>query len=218
MAIACKSRRRAVKQTDRPRADLSRLELRLTDPEAAALDAILGHESAWMMGNEVSEAGLDRAALGGLRDAGLVVRWDLGIDEAWTLTAWGAARLGVVVVEDNMLENPRWGYPSQDWKFVRGHRDSRIASVDPAWLASKAMTPLEAAIHEEEREQYLLDPKTGGLLHLFGMPVPIGKRTQKQRQEAARKAAVTRAANKAKAKKKTPPPKPKFGRWGRPIE
>jgi hypothetical protein len=154
---------------------------------------------------------------------GSVVPWELPTGRASTLTTWGVCELGVVLIEDHRDE-PRWGRPGQEPKSFRVSRSSRYAKVDPAWLPAKTMTPIEAAIHAEDVEQFLLDPDTMMPLRLFGRTVPIDvkvkgvKRTPQQRAAKARKDAKKAERSAQWAKRALETASPKFGRWGRPLD
>lgn len=122
----------------------------LDDDQLAALRDLVGRPSA--IGYEAKPPGtlaptLPRdtvAHLAGLAALGLVERWTPHPGVAcWTLTAWGADALRLVLVEDAAGE-PRWAKPGDEPRHA--HPARWALRDDPRWIGM-----LDAGLAEDRR-------------------------------------------------------------------
>gem|GEM_PF-1920401 len=167
--------------------------MQLPEPQGKALDAIVAGRLAWSTAKELARLGHTAETLEALEAAGLVERWELPKELAWTLTSWGAFKLGLEIVEVGREEDPRWGTQADVVKYhrvfrQRGHYEMKY----PELLCDPAPGP-----------DVLIDPISEEPLVLFGRTVVIDKRLKRQLKAQAKKGKAKKPKG-AKAPKRKP--------------
>ena len=161
--------------------------MQLPELEGKALDAIVAGPLAWSTAKDLVRLGHTTETLEALETAGLVARWELPRETAWTLTPFGAWSLGREIVEVGSQEDPRWGWPAEMPKFQRVIREhGHYAMKLPELIADKTPGP-----------EFLIDPVDEEPLILFGRTVVIDKRLKGPPKGGAK----TRKAKKPKGKR-----------------
>ncbi|AGA28720.1 hypothetical protein [Singulisphaera acidiphila] len=133
----------------------------MTDPELAALEAIVAAPLAWSPIADLKLLGHTPETLAGLQALGLVEPWGSAADLVWTLTPWGATVLEVVIIEHGPNEVPRWSQPWNAPRFVRVPRHRH--EMRWPWmeeLPSRDLGPLDVLILGEDAKPLLLFGRT----------------------------------------------------------